>query len=205
MLALVAVAASACGGAARQQAAAPGTSTVTRSSPVFRGHAVTPVYPAPTFALRDQSGRVVQLAQQRGKVVLVTFLYTHCPDVCPLIASRLNAALHLLSPADRARTRVLAISVDPEHDTPRSVDHFISEHRLLRQFRFLTGSRDRLRPIWQAYNVIAAPASERVVDHSAYTALVDARGRVRAYFDQTALTSDIAHDVRSVLPAQPIP
>ena len=204
-LALVALTSSACGGASRGHAAAPGTSTAPRSTSSFRGHAVEPVYSAPLFALRDQAGAPVRLAQQRGRVVLVTFLYTRCPDVCPLIASRLNAVLRLLSPARRAKTRVLAVSVDPEHDTRSAVDRFVAEHRLLPQFLYLTGLRARLQPVWQAYNVLAAPVNERRIEHSAYTALIDQRGRVRVTFGRTASVTAIAHDVARLLRDQPAP
>ena len=154
---------------------------------------------APRFALRDQAGVRVELAALRGDVVLVTFLYTHCPDVCPITAGHLNAALRLLPRAARSRTLVLAVSVDPEGDTPAAVRRFIAEHRLLPQFRYLTGSRATLRPVWQAYNVLAAPRSADAIDHSAYTALVDRRGTVRVYFDASSSPTDIAHDIRRAL------
>jgi protein SCO1/2 len=74
----------------------------------------------PDCRLADQHGRVVHLAGLNGKVVLLTFLYTHCPDVCPLTASNLNAALLRLGP-DRHAVEVLAVSVDPAGDTPNAV------------------------------------------------------------------------------------
>ena len=65
------------------------------------------------IALHDADRRRVTLAQQRGRYVLVTFIYTHCPDVCPLITANLNAALRRLGPA-RSNVRVLAVSVNGE-------------------------------------------------------------------------------------------
>src|SRR4051812_11674806 len=73
----------------------------------YAGSAVQPPSAAPGFALRDQDGKVVRLAGQRGKLVVVAFLYTRCPDTCPLIASNLNTALR-----KRDSMRVLAVSVD---------------------------------------------------------------------------------------------
>jgi protein SCO1/2 len=64
------------------------------------------------FALHDQDGQRVGLAGQRGPVVLLTFLYIHCPDVCPLVAGNLNVTLRALGPR-RRHVRVLAITVDP--------------------------------------------------------------------------------------------
>src|SRR5438876_11150818 len=105
----------------------------------YAGTPVSPVRRAPTIALHDAWGRPVSLAAQRGRYVLVTFLYVHCPDVCPLIAQNLNAALRRLGPK-RDRVRVLAVSVDPAGDTPRAVKRYIAERGLLPQFRYLIGS-----------------------------------------------------------------
>ena len=153
---------------------------------------------AANFRLRDQSGRYMSLSAQRGKVVLVTFLYTHCPDVCPLIAEHLNRALLALGP-QRTRVRVLAVSVDPVGDTPRAVRAYAREHRLLPQFHYLLGSRKQLQPVWQSYNVLAASETPGVVNHTAITLLVDPRGKPRVYFDPRTRSSMFVHDVRAVL------
>ena len=73
------------------------------------------------------------MSDQRGKLVLVTFLYTNCPDVCPLITQNLNQALQMLGPK-RDDVRVLAVSVDPAGDTPESVDKYAKAHHLLPEF-----------------------------------------------------------------------
>lgn len=167
------------------------------SPPRFHGTTLEPpTRPAP-FRLRDQAGRLVSLQGQRGRVVLVTFLYTHCPDVCPLIASNLNVALRLLGPR-RAQVRVLAVSVDPAGDTKASVARFVRQHRLLPQFRYLTGSRAALRPVWAAYH-LAVSSSPGLVDHTAYTLLVDRQGRGRALYDAQQGGGGIAADVRALL------
>src|SRR5712671_4846475 len=79
----------------------------------FHGSLLDPPTPAAPIALHDQAGRLVRLSALRGNTVFVTFLYTHCPDVCPLIADNLNRVLRGLGPK-RAATRVLAVSVDPK-------------------------------------------------------------------------------------------
>ena len=73
-------------------------------------------FEARDFTLRDQSGRQVSLSGELGRWAVVTFLYTRCPDVCPLIAAQLNEVLRELGSA-RDRLRVLAVSVDPKGDT----------------------------------------------------------------------------------------
>ncbi|MGZ4355045.1 MAG: SCO family protein, partial [Gaiellaceae bacterium] len=163
----------------------------------FAGSQLTPPRTAPPISLHDAAGTPVTLAAQRGRYVLVTFLYTHCPDVCPLIASNLNVALRLLGPR-RDRVRVLAVSVDPRGDTRASVVRFVREHRLLPQFRYLTGSRAQLRPVWAAYH-LAVAASPALVDHTAYTLLVDPQGRGRAIYDAQQGGAAVAADVRALL------
>src|SRR3954469_17580674 len=116
----------------------------------FAGTELLPLKTSPDFALHDQDGRLVRLSQLRGKAVLVTFLYVHCPDVCPLIADNLDIVLRRLGPT-RSGVRALAVSVDPKGDDPASVRKFIRAHRLLPQFRYLTGTRKELAPVWRAY------------------------------------------------------
>jgi protein SCO1/2 len=128
----------------------------------------------------------------------VTFLYTHCPDVCPLIASSLNTALRELGPR-RDDVRVLAVSVDPKGDTPASVRRFARSHALLPQFRYLTGTTPQLTRVWRAYNVLAVARRADVVDHVAYTVLVDRSGRRRVLYDARVRASQIVHDVRYLL------
>jgi protein SCO1 len=150
---------------------------------------------APDFALRDQSGHVVRLSSLRGRYVVVSFLYTHCPDVCPLIADNLNGALRRLG-ARRADVRMLAVSVDPKGDTPASVHRFVRAHRLLPQFRYLTGTRRQLQPIWSAYHLAVEPG--KVVAHSAFEVLVDKQGDERLLYDSQVKAADVVHDLRAL-------
>ena len=156
---------------------------------------------ATDFALRDQDGRLVRLSSERGKPVLVTFLYTHCPDVCPLIAENLNTALRRLGSA-RDDVRVIAVSVDPRNDTPEAVRQFVAEHHLLPQFRYLTGTAEELAPVWQAYNVLVEPRSSlEQLSHGSFTLLVDEKGNPVAYYDPQTPAGTFAHDLRTELRA----
>ena len=158
----------------------------------FRGTAIPGKrLQAPDFALRDQDGRLVRLSKLRGRFVVVSFLYTHCPDVCPLIADNLNRAL--------ARSRglsVLAVSVDPKGDTPASVRRFVRAHRLGPRFRYLTGTRAQLQPIWNAYHLAVMPGT--TVAHSAFEVLVDRRGDERLLYDAQVKSADVQHDLRTL-------
>jgi protein SCO1/2 len=165
----------------------------------FSGTPVPGTPQAPDFTLVDQSGTHVALSQQRGRLVLLTFLYTHCPDVCPLIAQNLNTVLRNLPAADAARVRVLAVSVDPAGDTPQAVRSFVQRHRLLPAFRYLTGSRSELEQIWGDYRVAAQPISSGLSAHTAATYLIGADGREQLLYTSLATPAAIERDVRTML------
>jgi protein SCO1/2 len=148
---------------------------------------------APDFRLRDATGRPVDLRSLRGDVVLVTFLYVHCRDVCPLIASTLDEAVRTLG----FHAHAIAISVDPRGDTPRAVRAFMRARGLGLRFRYALGSRAQLAPVWHSYYVEAQPARGEVL-HSGMTVLVDGKGRERVRYDASATAPQIVHDVRAL-------
>jgi protein SCO1/2 len=195
---LAALAASACGGGGGHEHGAAASVTVTGGSGHFAGGELDPPRPTPDFTLTDQAGQKVSLADQRGKLVLLTFLYTNCPDVCPLITQNLNQALQMLG-TQRDDVRVLAVSVDPEGDTPKSVDEYAKAHHLLPEFHYLIGSRDELTKVWKAYDVAAVASDPELVDHTAYTMLVDQSGEGRVIYDSQVKAKDVVHDVRALL------
>ena len=173
-------------------------SSAAATPPSFDGIRLKSPQAAPDFTLRDQAGRTVRLSRLHGKLVLVTFLYTHCPDVCPLTAVHLNQAVRRLGAA-HTQVRVLAVSVDPRGDTPRAVAGFVRSHGLLPQFRYLVGTRAALTPVWRAYGVKSLALAGDKVDHTLYTLLVDPHGRGRVVYDSTARPAAILHDLRLLL------
>jgi protein SCO1/2 len=184
-----------CGGRAAAKIETPPQAPQT-----FAGNALAPPRPAPAIALHDAWGRPVTLAGQRGRYVLVTFLYVHCTDVCPLIAQNLNAALQRLGAA-RSHVRVLAVSVDPRGDTRAAVRRYIAQRGLLPQFRYLIGTKAELAPTWAAWHVLAIRENPERVDHVAYTALVDPRGKERVLYDSKVTAAQVLHDLRRLLSA----
>jgi protein SCO1 len=193
--ALTAAAALLLAGCGSSTGAPPATSM--QASP-FEGAALGKQTPAPEFALTDQAGRTVRLSAQRGRFVLVTFLYTNCPDVCPLIASNLNTALRELGPR-RADVRVLAVSVDPRGDTPAAVRAYAKRMHLLPQFLYLTGTSAQLARVWRAYDVLAVARKPDLVDHVAYTVLVDPKGERRVMYGARVRAQQVLHDLRVVM------
>src|SRR5437870_1660351 len=103
--------------------------------------------PAPNFHLTDQSGRPISLSQFKGEPVVLTFLYTHCHDVCPLIAEKLHKVMQNLG-SDAQRVGILAVSTDPRGDTPEAAQSFSKIHKMEGYWHFLIGTHEELAPVW---------------------------------------------------------
>ena len=123
------------------------------SSPeTFRGTELTARAPATSFTLTNQFSRSVSLDDYRGKVVLLTFLYTNCPDVCPLTTSNIREAYELLG-SDAQKLAMVTVSVDPERDTVKEALDFSQHWQMTDRWDFLTGQRAELERIWRAYYI----------------------------------------------------
>jgi protein SCO1 len=159
--------------------------------PVAFAGAVRPDIPPRDFRLRDQDGKAVSLRAFRGRVVVLTFMYTTCRDTCPLTATQIRGALDDL----RAPPPALAVSVDPVNDTPERARQFLFKRGLAHdRMRFLLGSRAQLQPVWKAYGIRPQGTA---FDHSAYVLLIDRHGRQRIGFPVQQLTPEgLAHDIR---------
>lgn len=173
--------------------------TTTTPTHRFAGGELAPPKTAPPIALHTANGKNVTLAAQHGRYVLVTFIYTHCPDVCPLITQNLNAALRAIGPSARKNVRVLAVSVDPVGDTPNAVRAYAREKHLYPQFEYLIGTRAELRRVWKAWHVLAVQAKPDLVDHVAYTALIDTKGKERVLYDSSVHATQVVHDLRVLM------
>jgi len=168
------------------------------SGPVspFKG-ATRPPAPPADFALHDQNGDLVETSALRGKVVVLTPLYTHCQDTCPLTAQQVRGAIDDLSGSERNGVRALALSVDPANDTADSARRFLVERRVSGYLDFLLGSRSELQPVWRDYGF--APQTKEQ-EHNSYVVLLDKRGRQRVGFPIDHLTpEDLAHDIKVLL------
>jgi protein SCO1/2 len=155
---------------------------------------------APEFVLNDgATGARVSLSGLRGNVVVLAFLYTRCPDVCPLTAEQFRAAQQQLG-SDGDRVRFVAVSVDPDLDTPASVRDFSASHRLERNWHYLIGPRTVLAPVWAAYGVRAEPDPSGLgVGHTDAIYLIDRRGNARVLLHTDAGSDAIAKDIRILL------
>jgi protein SCO1 len=159
----------------------------------FEG-ALRPPSPPRDFSLRDQDGRLVSLRELRGRVVVLSPMYTHCRDSCPLVAQQIRDALGDMPSGERSEVTALALSVDPANDSPESAKSFLLKQHVRGYLDFLVGSRDELRPVWRAYGF--SPQTKRF-EHNSYVVLIDRRGRQRVGFPVGFLTPEaLLHDLR---------
>ena len=151
----------------------------------------------PPLVLRNYLGNTVNIRSFRGKAVLVTFLYTHCPDICPLIASHLHTALSEMNPAERRRVQIVAVSVDPRGDTPTTVADFVHEHGMTGKMDYLIGNAAQLGSVWAAWSVGAErdAGDPALITHSALMYGITARGKIVVVYPQDFAPSEIVHDV----------
>src|SRR5207244_6643134 len=139
---ICAAALAACGGSSTHSSTRASTGAAKTAALNAPGE-LNPPTPAADFALRDSRGQVVRLSQYRGKAVLLTFLYSHCPDVCPLIVSQLRNALLKLG-TQASRVQIVAVSVDPGRDTSKAVNAFLAARDMTGRMEFLIGSKQQL-------------------------------------------------------------
>ena len=169
----------------------------------FRSGAFEPPRPAPDFALRSTSGAEFRLSRHRGKVVVLTFGYTNCADVCPTVLAELAQVRRRLGKA-AGRVQVVYVSVDPERDTLERLDAYTQVFD--KTFLGLTGSVDQLGPVWKAYgiSIVRRPVAgdgpgAYLVHHTASLYLIDAAGRLRVMAPFGTPVDDVLHDVRALL------
>jgi protein SCO1 len=156
----------------------------------FEGAVMPKGLRAPDFTLKNQDGETISMRDFRGRPVIVTFLYTHCEDTCPVQAQTIRGALDDLGEDVPA----IAIAVDPPRDTPESARAFLSEQRALGRIDFVLGSRAELKPLWEDYYIRPQSVTE---EHNARFTLVDKRGFQRVGYPGLEGTSErIAHDIR---------
>jgi protein SCO1/2 len=158
---------------------------------------LAPVAQAPPLVLRNYLGKTVDIASYRGKAVIVTFLYTHCPDVCPLITSNLRVAQNLMGAAKAAKAQIIVVSVDPRGDTRKTVTKFLAQHEMTGRMQYLIGSARELGAVWKAWGV----GSERdakhpdLIEHSGLLYGITGTGKRMTIYAANFQPSDIVHDV----------
>jgi protein SCO1 len=168
----------------------------------FAGQGLVPPLPALDFTLQAADGTAFRLSQQRGKIVLLSFGYTFCPDVCPTTLVELSQVRTRLGDAAR-RVQVAFITLDPERDTAERLGIFTSAFDA--SFIGLTGSERQLAEVRRAYGVIAekevvsGTAAPYLIAHSAYIYVIDQDGRLRLLFPFGLSVEEMADDIKQLL------
>lgn len=168
-----------------------------RGNPLPEGVVDTP---APSFRHADARGGELDTGSLEGTPYAVTFLYTQCPDVCPLIGQEIGQALELLG-ARSDEVAIVAVSVDPSGDTREAVRGWLDRLNLPDNFHYLVGSEAELEPTWDSYYAAPQVPGDPESSHSASIWMVDAEGRIRTKFSAGAPVppADIAHDFEVLL------
>lgn len=154
------------------------------------------------FTLTDGDGKPFSLSSLKGKLVILSFGYTHCPDVCPTGLLTYNDALKQLG--DKAKdVAVVFVSVDPERDTPKLIGEYAKMFNP--DFIGLTATGDQNLPaVKQLYRVISAKAGNSgdgnyLVDHTAGGYLIDKNGNAVVFEPYGKKADEIAHDIEQLL------
>ena len=172
----------------------------------FYGQALVPARQAFDFRLVDQDGKAFHLSQMRGKAVLFSFGFTHCPNVCPTTLSDLAKVYQTLPAKDREKVQVLFVSIDPQRDKPETMKNYVPYFN--DSFIGLTGTEAQLAEAAKAYGAYyeivhdqGANPEVYTVNHSALTYLItpDGKWKLLYNFDQLSDSKKMVQDIEQVL------
>jgi protein SCO1 len=161
--------------------------------PRLHGASIDPPLPAAEIQLQDANGTDFSLNKQRGKVVLLYFGYTNCPDECPLTMAHLKLAVDQLG-TEAGDVRVAMVTTDPQRDSAPALRTFLGKFDP--DFIGLRGSPEQLAQVWKDYGVTVEDGGET---HSFFVYVIDRRGNFRETFLPDSLPSDIAADLKLLL------
>ena len=154
--------------------------------------------PAPSFTLTDQNGKPFHFKPASGRLVLVNFIYTSCPDVCPLFTAKLAAIQRALESERRESYLLLSITTDPAHDNPAKMKEYAEAFKPdLRRWHFLTGSPKDLALVWKDFGVRVQDLGNGQIQHTNLTTLIDGKGFIRVnYYGDKWQEKEVLKDLR---------
>lgn len=167
----------------------------------FQQQPLPKIAPAPEFSLTSQDGGRVTLADFRGKVVAVTFIYTLCTTTCPVLTPMMSFVQDQLGSNFGTKIAFVSITVDPERDTPQVLKEYAQAFGAnLAGWAFLTGTPDAIRDVTRRYGVFASKTPNGDVDHTFLTSIVDPRGILRVQYVGVRFDPDeLRRDLLSLL------
>ena len=173
-------------------------------SPKFRSSDVTGATFGRDFALTDPAGKPRALAEFRGKVVVLFFGYTQCPDVGPTTLAALAQVMKTLGPSHAARVQVVFVTVDPDRDTREIMASYVTAFDP--SFVGLSGDAEAIARTAKEFKILYQKQPGRTpesytVDHSAGTFIFDPQGRLRLYVGNGQGPDVFVHDIRELLRA----
>jgi protein SCO1/2 len=174
------------------------SSSASVTLPQVAGADAVPAKNAPPIELTDQYGKKVDLAKLKGHAVLVAFLYTHCTDLCPIVAGKVHTAFAQMPKSQRPL--FLAVSVDPAHDNPASAATFDRRHRTTGEIDWLLGSNAELEKVWNAWDVKPEHNANdpEEIEHNAEIFAIDPQGQIRALYPPNFTPAKLAIGTRTL-------
>ena len=157
--------------------------------------------PIDDFNLVDQNSRDFKFSQLTGRVKVVAFAYTTCPDICPLITAALREIQSGLTPEESKNVFLLTITTDPEIDSPSVLAGYGKRYGAdFANWAFLSGNPVAMQKVWKNFGVGVNRKARGLVDHTALIALVDRQNKLRvAYVGPAPVARIVLQDVRTLL------
>jgi protein SCO1/2 len=168
---------------------------------VYHGEVQQSLVKAPDFTLTGADGKTLSLSDFRGKLVVLYFGYTFCPDVCPTTMAALAQAMRELG-AKADDVQVIMVTVDPERDTPDKLNAYVSAFDP--RFIGLSGTPDQIAGVAKAFGVYyekhaGSSADTYLIDHTATTTVIDKEGRIRLIWPYGTAAEELAADIDHLL------
>lgn len=177
-------------------------SILTSQPPSFRGTLYTePFPPAAEIELQKADGSTFKLSEQKGKITLLFFGYTSCPDFCPTTLAEMKQVLDGLGD-DLEKAQVVFVTVDPEKDTSAKLQEYAN--RFHSSIIGLGGTAEELQTIWTAYGIFRTETTTetalgKVIDHTVRLYLIDFDGNLRLSYSYGTPYQDVLHDVELLI------
>lgn len=171
-------------------------------APAFKSTDITGSALTADFELQDLDGKPVRKADFAGKVMVIFFGFTQCPDVCPTTMQNLSEVMQKLTPAQQDKVAVVFVTLDPARDTPELLKAYVPQFNP--RFVALTGSDAQIAAAAKGLRIFyqkvdGKTATSYTFDHTASAYVVDPKGTLRLLVRHAAPVDDIANDIRQLL------